>query len=129
MINLARRFNTRAALQTYFVEKTTAALVPTVSRIVGNFDNSHFVTGLLIWRTGLHAARRLCADPALRRRDAWLGGATDGEGSFPCSDVERLHADSIFLPEFTFRSCVTPHTLHIQVFTESMSKPVGPVRA
>jgi hypothetical protein len=34
-----------------------------------------------------------------------------------------------FRAEFTSRSCVTPHALHTQTLTTSMSKPVGPVRA
>jgi NAD(P)-dependent dehydrogenase (short-subunit alcohol dehydrogenase family) len=45
------------------------------------------------------------------------------------TDVVDLHADTKFLAEFTFRSCVTLHALQVHVLTESMAKPVGPVRA
>jgi len=78
---------------------------------------------------GVHAAAVRALILASRRRDAWLGGATDGDCSFPLTDVEHLHAHTMFLAALTFLSCMTPHALHIHVLTESMSKPAGPVRA
>jgi len=79
--------------------------------------------------SGLHATAVRALILASRRRDAWLGGATDGDSSFPYTDVEHLHAHRVFLAALTFLSCVTPHALHTHVLTESMSKPVGPVWA
>ena len=81
------------------------------------------------YSAGVHAAAVRALILASRRRDAWLGGATDGDCSFPQTDVDDLHAHTIFFAALTFRSCMPPHALHIHVLTESMSKPVGPVRA
>ena len=79
--------------------------------------------------TGVHAAAVRALVLASRRRDAWLGGAPDGESSFPLTDVEHLHAHRMFFAALTFLSCMSPHALHIQLLTSSMSRPVGPVRA
>src|ERR1700690_67983 len=51
-----------------------------------------------------------------------------GGSLFPQTDVEHLHAHRISLAEFTFRSCTSPHTRQTQVLTESMSRPLGPVK-
>src|SRR5471032_1281457 len=56
-------------------------------------------------------------------------GAAESDGSFPLTDGGHLPADRMFRAAFTSRSCVSPHALHTQLLTTSMSRPVGPVRA
>src|ERR1700722_14860259 len=79
--------------------------------------------------SGAHAAAFNALFRASHRLDAWLGGASETDDSFPLTDGGNLPADRWFRAEFTSRSCVTPHALHTQVLTTSMSRPVGPVRA
>jgi hypothetical protein len=55
-------------------------------------------------RTGVHAAAFATLIRASRRRDAWLGGAAEGEDSFPQTDGEHLAADRIFFAALTSRS-------------------------
>ena len=82
-----------------------------------------------VLQAGVHAAAVSALIPASRRRDAWLGGAPDGEDSFPLMDGEHLAANRMFRAALTSLSWVAPHPLHTQALTASMSKPVGPVRA
>jgi hypothetical protein len=45
------------------------------------------------------------------------------------TDGGDLPADRMFRAALTSRSCVSPHALHTQVLTTSMSRPAGPVKA
>ena len=78
---------------------------------------------------GAHAAAFSALVLASHRLDVWLGGAAVSDDSFPLTDGGDLPADRMFRAALTSRSCVTPHALHTQVLTTSMSKPVGPERA
>ena len=80
-------------------------------------------------RSGAHAAAFSALVLASHRLDVWLGGAAVSDDSFPLTDGGDLPADRMFRAALTSRSCVTPHALHTQVLTTSMSKPVGPERA
>jgi D-alanyl-D-alanine carboxypeptidase len=53
---------------------------------------------------GVHAAAFTALIRASRRRDAWLGGAAEGEDSFPQTDGEHLAADKMFFAALTSRS-------------------------
>jgi len=53
---------------------------------------------------GVHAAAFTALIPASRRQAAWLGGAAEGEDSFPLTDGEHLAANRIFLAALTSRS-------------------------
>ncbi len=53
---------------------------------------------------GVHAAAFTALIRASRRRDAWLGGAVEGEDSFPLMDGEHLAADRMFFAALTSRS-------------------------
>jgi hypothetical protein len=53
---------------------------------------------------GVHAAAFPALIRASRRRDAWLGGAVEGEGLFPLMDGEHLAANRIFFAPLTSRS-------------------------
>src|SRR5882724_3743447 len=79
--------------------------------------------------TGAHAAVFSALIFASHRRDVWLGGVAENDGSFPRTDGGNLPADSMLRAELTSRSCVTPHARHTHVLTTSMSIPAGPVRA
>jgi len=77
---------------------------------------------------GAHAAAVRDLIGASRGRDARLGAITDGNGSFPPTDVGLLHADKMLRAAFTSRSCMSPHALQLHALTTSLSGPVGPVR-
>jgi hypothetical protein len=54
--------------------------------------------------SGVHAAVFTALIRASRRRGAWLGGAVEGEDSFPLMDGEHLAANRIFFAALTSRS-------------------------
>jgi hypothetical protein len=58
----------------------------------------------IIRETGVHVAAVSALIAASRRRDAWLGGAPDGEDSFPLTDGEHLAASTMFFAALTSRS-------------------------
>src|ERR1700722_20347199 len=78
---------------------------------------------------GAHAAAAPGALPALRGRDARLGGASCGEDSFPRTDGGNLPTARIFRAAFTSRSWVSPHPLQIQSLTRNPLTPCGPLKA
>jgi hypothetical protein len=55
-------------------------------------------------RPGAHAAAVSALIPASHRLDAWLGGAPDGEDSFPRTDGGHLPTSKMFRAAFTSRS-------------------------
>ncbi len=59
---------------------------------------------LLSMTSGVHAAAFTALVRASRRRDAWLGGAVEGEDSFPLTDGDDLAANRIFFAALTSRS-------------------------
>jgi hypothetical protein len=61
---------------------------------------------------GVHVAALSTLIPALHRRGAWLGGVTEGDGSFPPTDGEHLAASKIFFAALTSLSCLSPQALH-----------------
>jgi hypothetical protein len=54
--------------------------------------------------SGAHAAAVNALVPASHRLDAWLGGAMDGEDSFPRTDRGRLPAERMLRAALTSRS-------------------------
>jgi len=54
--------------------------------------------------SGVHAAAFAALILTSRRRDAWLGGAIEGDDSFPPMDGEHLAASLIFFAALTSRS-------------------------
>ena len=51
--------------------------------------------------TGAHAAAASALVPASHRLDAWLGGATDDDDSFPLMGGGHLPADRMFFAALT----------------------------
>jgi|ERR1700691_3992834 prephenate dehydrogenase len=56
------------------------------------------------WTAGAHAAAFAALIRASHRRDVWLGGAAESDGSFLLTDEGHLLADRIFRAAFTSRS-------------------------
>ena len=85
---------------------------------------------LLVSNAGGHAAARRACNPALRRRDVWLGARSSGDGSFPLTGVPHLDPTMrMFRAELTSRSCDSPQFTHTHCLTASCLRPLGPERA
>jgi hypothetical protein len=63
--------------------------------------NGNDVGGCL---SGVHAAAFTALIRASRRRGAWLGGAAEGDDSFPLTEGEHLAPDRMFFAALTSRS-------------------------
>jgi hypothetical protein len=67
--------------------------------------------------------------PALRERDARLGGTRKDEDSFPLTDAGNSARRRMFRAAFTSRSCGTPHAAQVHRLTRNPLTPCGPVKA
>jgi hypothetical protein len=84
--------------------------------------------GQWVFTAGAHAIVLTGSIPALRERDARLGGTRKDEDSFLLTDAGHSARRRMFRAPLTSRSCDTPHAVHVQRLTCNPLTPRGPVR-
>jgi hypothetical protein len=73
--------------------------------------------------TGAHAIALAVWIPALRERDARLGGTGKLDDSFPLTDAGNSARRRMFFAALTSRSCHSPQCSHIQRLTRNPLAP------
>src|SRR5471032_2825602 len=110
-----------------FIVAPADPAVPILALRVATLHANRMEHGIV--ESGVHAASVSARILASRRQLVGLGGASDGDDSFPHTDGVHLPAAWMFLAALTSVSWVSPHSLPIPLLTTRLSRPPGPVRA